>query len=423
MNIGFDAKRTFHNNTGLGNYSRSLVTALSEYYPEHQYFLFNPVASSLFPFVAPNMYEVQPSSFFHKIFTGIWRSNWVRKDLKKNKIDLYHGLSHEIPIGIQHTGIKSVVTIHDLIHERYPEQYSFIDAAIYRKKFRNACKYADKVIAISEQTKKDIMEFYKIPGHKISVCYQSCSPAFMESVRMEEKKKVKEVYNLPDEYFLYVGSIIERKNLLNICKAVHLLRKDFDVPLVIIGEGGKYKQMVKEYVKQNDLESRVIFLSDKHIHKSVRYNYKLGELEELENEILEYNEKGDIPEELGQQRLKLLVQLEKYEKFEADFPAIYQSAIALIYPSFFEGFGIPVLEALWSRLPVIISHVAGLPEAGGKGADYVNPDSVEEIAVGMKKIYTDKQFATDMIEKGWQHAQKFTPKKHAEAVMNVYRSI
>src|SRR6185503_6123802 len=117
-----------------------------------------------------------------------WRSSWVKKDLKKLKIDIYHGLSHEIPIGIHKTGIKSVVTIHDLIHERFPEQYSFVDVRIYRKKFRNACIHADKVIAISEQTKKDIIEFYKIPGNKITVCYQSCNPAFGEMVSGIEKR-------------------------------------------------------------------------------------------------------------------------------------------------------------------------------------------------------------------------------------------
>ena len=94
-----------------------------------------------------------------------------------------------------------------------------------------------------------------------------------------------------------------------------------------------------------------------------------------------------------------------------DFPAIYQSAIAMIYPSFFEGFGIPVLEALWSRLPVITSNVSCLPEVGGDAAFYVDPNSAEEIAAGMKKIFSDKEFGDAMSEKGWQHAHNFSQQK------------
>ena len=95
----------------------------------------------------------------------------------------------------------------------------------------------------------------------------------------------------------------------------------------------------------------------------------------------------------------------------------------MIYPSFFEGFGIPVLEALWSRVPVITSDVSCLPEAGGDGAYYVNPNSADEIAIGMKRIFTEKELAATMKEKGWQHAQNFTQKKCAESVMNIYKTI
>jgi glycosyltransferase involved in cell wall biosynthesis len=382
MNIGFDAKRAYHNGTGLGHYSRTLISSLSEFWPDHSYYLFNPKPSSLFTLQANNIHEVLPKHFPSTLFRSAWRSSWVKKDLKKYHIDLYHGLSHEIPVGIDKTGIKSVVTIHDLIHERYPEQYNPIDVKIYSKKFRYACAHADKVIAISEQTKKDIIHYYKTQPEKITVCYQSCNPAFGKEVPGEEKKRVRTMYGLPDQFFLYVGSIIERKNLLNVCKAMFLLRKETDIPLVAIGGGGKYKQQVKDYVIQNGLENKIIFLSENSSAKSSR-------------------------------------------SFQSamDFPAIYQSAIAMIYPSFFEGFGIPVLEALWSQLPVITSNVSCLPEAGGAGAYYVNPNSAEEIAEGMRRIYTDKELVRIMRENGFQHAQNFTPQKSAASVMNVYNKI
>ena len=382
MNIGFDAKRAYHNGTGLGHYSRTLLGLLSEYYPEHHYYLFNPKPSGKFELKGNNFHEISPGGVLNKLFSSAWRSSWVTKDLQKLKIDLYHGLSHEIPVGIRQTGVKSVVTIHDLIHERYPEQYNAIDVKIYSKKFRYACEHADKVIAISEQTKKDIIEFYKTPEEKITICYQSCHPAFGKKVSEEEKRKVKETYNLPDEFFLYVGSVIERKNLLNICKAVFLLRNDLDVPVVVTGNGGKYKKLVKDYIIQQGLEKKIIFLS--------------------ENDETRTNP--------GFQTAEV-------------FAAIYQSAVAMVYPSFYEGFGAPVMEALWSRLPVITSNVSCLPEVGGPGAYYVNPNYAEEIAQGMKKIYSDKAFAYVMKEKGMQHALTFTPEKYAVSIMDVYKNL
>ena len=382
MNIGFDAKRAYHNGTGLGHYSRTLIRSLSEYFPGNEYYLFNPKPSAVFQLKRDNTHEVRPSGLLYKTLSSVWRSKWVTNDLEKLNIDIYHGLSNEIPLDIDTTDVRSVVTIHDVIFERFPEQYSRIDVEIYKRKFKYACDHADKVIAISKQTKKDIMEFYKTPEEKITVCYQSCNPAFGNAVTEKSKQQVKEKYSLPGQYFLYVGSIIERKNLLGICKAIYLLRNELKIPLVVIGDGTKYKQQVKDFIKQNGLEKQVIFLSENPLAK-VSSSFLKAE----------------------------------------DFPAIYQSAIAMIYPSFFEGFGIPVLEALWSRLPVITSSVSCLPEAGGDGAYYVDPNSSEEIAEGMKTIFADGSFTEALKEKGWRHAQNFTQQKCAADVMKVYESL
>ena len=382
MNIGFDAKRAYHNGTGLGHYSRTLIRSLAQYYPHHEYYLFNPKASDIFQVNGENVHEILPTGLLSRTLSAVWRSKWVTNDLEELNIEIYHGLSNEIPLDIHKTVVKSVVTIHDIIFERYPEQYSKIDVEIYKRKFRYACEHAHKVIAISKQTKSDIMEFYKTPAEKIEVCYQSCHPAFGQTVEDKMKQHVREKYSLPDEYFLYVGSIIERKNLLGICKAIYLLRNDLRKPLVVIGDGTKYKQKVKDFIKQHGIETQVIFLSENPLAR-VASSFLRAE----------------------------------------DFPAIYQMAIAMIYPSFFEGFGIPVLESLWSRLPVITSNVSSLPEAGGDGAYYVDPNSAEEIAEGMKKIYSDHSFAESLKQKGWQHAQDFTQQRCAAEVMSVYQSL
>ncbi len=379
MNIGFDAKRAYHNTTGLGYYSRTIIGLLSQYFPEHQYYLFNPKHSDRFKLQSANLHEVLPSGFIDNLFSSAWRSSWVKKDLLKNQIDLYHGLSHEIPIGIQNTGIRSVVTIHDLIHERYPEQYNTIDVKIYHRKFLHACQHADRVIAISAQTKKDIVEFYEIDPDKIDICYQSCDPAFSQTVSEEEKNRICKKYRLPKKFFLYVGSIIERKNLLNICNAMFLLRNDLDIPLVVIGDGGKYKQKVKDYILQHGLTDRIIFLSE-----------------------------------------DLAIKSDPELRTANAFAAIYQSAIAMIYPSYFEGFGAPVLEALWSRLPVITSNRSCLPEVGGDGAYYVDPDQALEIATAMRNIYADENLRKGLIQKGWDHAQLSAPSIYVKNMMNIY---
>lgn len=382
MNLGFDAKRAFHNNTGLGHYSRTLLQLLTDYYPEHQYYLFNPKKSSRYNLQGSNLHEIVPTHFPGVLLRAAWRSSWVKKDMQRVHLDVYHGLSHEIPVGMKKTGIKSVVTIHDLIPERYPGQYNPVDVKMYRKKFRYACRQADKIIAISDQTRRDIMEFYKIPGEKIEICYQSCSPVFSVMVGEEEKKKMAEKYDLPPQFFLSVGSIVERKNLLNVCKAFFLLRNDLDIPLVVIGDGNKYKQRVKDFIRQHGLEKKIIFLMEQKKAK---------------------NDPGFLS--------------------TPELAVIYQMAIAMIYPSFFEGFGAPVLEALWSRLPVITSNVSCLPEIGGPGASYVDPNSAVEIAEAMKKIYGDKQLVATMKEKGIEHTRKFTPAAYATSVMEVYKSL
>ncbi len=381
MKIGYDAKRAFHNSTGLGHYSRSLLQALDTYYPQHDYYLFNPRPGQ-FSLTGQHLHEVQPTGWFNRSFSSAWRSSGVTRDLQKYGVQLYHGLSHEIPVGINKTGIPSVVTMHDLIHERYPEQYSAIDRRIYSRKFRYACQHATRIIAISQQTRNDLVEFYHTPAEKISVCYQSCNPAFGQVVSAAEKERVRALYDLPASFFLSVGSIIERKNLLNCCKAVFLLRDRLDIPLVVIGEGGKYKEQVKDYIRQNKLQQKIIFLSEtKAARETVAF------------------------------------------KNAADFPAIYQCATAMLYPSFFEGFGIPVLEALWSRLPVITSNVSCLPEAGGDAAFYVNPAIAEEIADAMYKIATEPELRLSMAVKGMAHAEHFTPQRCAAAVMNLYKEI
>ncbi len=387
MRIGFDAKRAFHNGTGLGHYSRTLIKSLADIYPDHQYYLFNPKQSTSFALPwdgieRENIHEIRPGNLLSKTFSAAWRSAWVKKDLRKLSLDLYHGLSHELPRGIHKSGIRTVVTIHDLIFERYPHQYNPIDVKIYRNKFRYAAEKADRVIAISEQTKRDLVEFYKIPARKIRVCYQSCDPRFFQPQDVVAKASVKQLYQLPDGFFLYVGSVIEREDLGRIVEALASIQSHTDLPLVVIGSGGKYEKEVRHKVEKLGLKSRVLFLSETAAAKNSP----------------------------------------AYQNAQ-DFPAIYQLATAMIYPSLFEGFGIPVLEALASELPVITSNLSSLPEAAGPGSLLIDPLSVEDIAAAMKTVLSDPNKVQSMKAAGKKFAAAFTPEATARKVMDLYESI
>ena len=183
MNIGFEAKRVFHNTTGLGNYSRDLVRILHRYYPQNRYFLYNPKPSKkiLFESLGAQVLEKRPLGLFYTFFSNLWRRFGIIGDLKRDHIGVFHGLSGELPVGLNKAGIKSVVTIHDVLFLRYPEFYSFIDRNIYYRKFKHAAEAADCVIAISEQTKRDIVQYLGIAENKISVVYQGCHQAFKEN--------------------------------------------------------------------------------------------------------------------------------------------------------------------------------------------------------------------------------------------------
>src|SRR5438477_2130563 len=124
MNIGFDAKMALHNGTGLGHFSRTLIRSLSDNYPGNEYFLFNPKPAPLFQLEAKNLHEVLPNSFTDKLFPSRWRDSRIKQDLLNCNVDLYHGLDHELPDDIDNTPVKSVVTIHDLIYERYSDHFS-----------------------------------------------------------------------------------------------------------------------------------------------------------------------------------------------------------------------------------------------------------------------------------------------------------
>ena len=237
MKIGFDAKRAFCNRTGLGNYSRTLIKGLASQFSEDSLSLYTPfVVSDLtqwFNYLKEKNTSIEmltPTGWLFNQFPALWRA-FKLSSLLGNQ-DIFHGLSHELPRGIEKSGVKSIVTIHDLIYLRYPDFFSKIDQTIYNYKFRHSCEVADLIVAISEQTKKDIIEFFDVDEKRIRVVYQSCNPIYYDDKKVEYKM------DLPEKFLLFVGSFNERKNILTSIDAFSKNVSKFpELKFILVGSG------------------------------------------------------------------------------------------------------------------------------------------------------------------------------------------
>jgi glycosyltransferase involved in cell wall biosynthesis len=366
MRIGFDAKRAFLNASGLGNYSRNTINALNQYSKNNQFVLYTPkIEDKLFENY--KQFEVySPESALAKIFKPLWRS-YSAKRLKKHQIDIFHGLSNELPYGIHSTKVPAVVTIHDLIFMRFPEFYKTLDREIYRSKVKYACSSAHKIIAISEQTKEDIIRFLNVDANKIEVVYQSVSPVFFEHNNSEN---LRTKYNLSKQFILSVGTLEPRKNQLTILKALH--SEKTDTQIVFIGKSTSYIKRLHDFINVNNLSRQVKFLNN-------------------------------IPEN--------------------DLAGLYKMARLSVYISHFEGFGLPVIESMASGCPVITSNVSCLPETAGDAAILCAPGNFTELGKQIKLTIEDEKIRSELIQKGNERARLFHPEYFSEKMISLYTGL
>lgn len=347
MRIGFDAKKAIRNRTGIGNYSRRCIQAVKDKGAE-----------------AISFYNGTP------VWGELWRNFLQWLSVRRTHIDVYHGLSNELPFGIGWSGVKSVVTIHDLIFLRIPSTYGWLQRQILKCKTRYACSRADKIVAVSEMTKRDIIHFYGTDPSRIDVIYQSIDDVYRHPCSDEQLRSTTERYQLPKQFVLCVGTIQARKNQHTLVKALPELPTD--VHLVLVGKEEAYAELVRQTAEQMGVTDRV------HIYNKVP---------------------------------------------TADLPAFYQLATVFACLSRFEGFGIPLAEALASGTPVIGATGSCLEEAGGPDSIYLDPDDSEGLARHISALLNDPQQVSRMSSRGQEYALRFTDEHLGHSLVTLYRSL
>ncbi len=378
MIIGFDAKRIVRNGTGLGSYSRTLVNNLIVQCPEDtELRLYAPDKGidALRNQIKSGVTWCYPSPFspllslLSPLMKPYWRSHGIVNDLKRDGVEVFHGLSGELPIGLRKAGIKGVVTIHDLIFLRHPEWYNPVDVMFYKWKFHKTLKEATKIIAISECTKRDIIHYGDIDPERIEIIYQSFSPQFKQNsspqnnTASEENSSLFTLNSSLKRYILSVGTVEERKNLGLAVKALDYLPDN--VHLVAVGRQTDYAKSLPKHPRLHLM--------------------------------------GQLPIE--------------------ELTALYDGAEAFVYPSRYEGFGIPIIEAISRGLPVVACTGSCLEEAGGPDSIYVDPDDAQAMANAIKSVLKGAPDREQRIERSKEYIKRFEGNDVAAQVMQLYQNL
>ncbi|OGK20333.1 hypothetical protein A3C23_02895 [Candidatus Roizmanbacteria bacterium RIFCSPHIGHO2_02_FULL_37_13b] len=304
---------------------------------------------------------VETQFFKYRVVKGpLWSQIFLPIDLYLNrKINVFFSPAHYTP---RFCPIPLVVSIHDLAYEYYPDEFLKKDLYKLKNWTKHAVSQAKRIIAVSNNTKKDIVKFYKIPKEKIDVVYNGYTNRITLDTLHASRSNLNTKYQiLNTKYLLYVGTIQPRKNLLTLIEAFHLLLHDKpDFKLVIAGKKGWMYDEIYQKVEKLKLTDKIMFT-------------------------------GYIN--------------------ESELSFLYQNAAIYVLPSLYEGFGIPILEAMSHGCPVICSNVSSLPEIGANACLYVNPNDKIELKLKIVKLIEDRELRADLIEKGKQRIKKFSWEK------------
>lgn len=367
MKIAIDISQIVHG-TGVSFYTRNLIKALAKVDNKNEYLLFGGSLrlKNILQDFAAEIKKIN-KNFSSKIFTLpptaveplFNRFRFLPIESLIGPIDVFHSSDWTQPP----TNAAKVTTIHDFGFFKYPDVAHPKIAAVMKRRLELVKKESDLIIAVSEATKKDVVDLLGIPGKKIKVIYEA-TPENFKKASKKEITQTKRKYKIKGDYFLSVATLEPRKNLKRIIEAFRLTSQISRLTLVIVGKFG-----------WGDVEQSSII----HHKSSIIFT-------------------GYVPNQ--------------------DLPALYSGASCLVYPSLYEGFGLPILEAFACQCPVVTSNISSMPEVSGKAAILVNPLKVKDIARGIKEAMENRE---NLINAGSKRVKHFSWEKTAKETLKVYR--
>lgn len=355
--FGFNQKTGLPNRVGSGEFCYQLLSGLYDIDKKNDYKLFLPVNPS------GDMPKERGNWQYLVFKSKLWTMLGLSKKFIKEKADIFLSPTHYLPL---HVSCPSVITILDVSYLYYPQLFKKKD--LYQLKFWGgfSIKCAKKIITISNSSKNDIIKMYHVKPEKIVVVYPGIRE-LSKGLRFQTMEDLKKKFAVSSPYILFVGTLQPRKNIVKLIEAFAAL-KNKEVNLVIIGRKGWQFEEILNAPKENGVGERVKFLDS-------------------------------VTDE--------------------DLPSFYKNALCFCLPSLYEGFGLPVLEAMQYGCPVATSNVSSLPEAGGDAAIYFNPESVEDITKALGRLLEDNNLREELIKKGKIQVKKFSWEKTARETLKV----
>ncbi|MDD3486813.1 MAG: glycosyltransferase family 1 protein [Candidatus Moranbacteria bacterium] len=374
MKIAIDIRLIGKKRTGDEVVFFNLVKNLAKIDHANEYFLFTDRDLQKDPDLAAEIAKLELGRNFRVVFINtpnrFWWNLWaLPRYLQKNPVDVFH-TQYIAPFWLPRK-IKLVLTIHDISFNFFPQFIKSSDLFFLKNLIPRSIRRADKIITVSESEKQNIIDYYKIPEKKVKFTYNGVDfERFNRKISEEEKENVRKKYSLPQKFLLYIGTMQPRKNLPVAIEAT----KDIAIKLVIPGNRNahNFDKKIDEVIGINNLQEKIIF-------------------------------PGWIEEE--------------------DKPAIIQMAKCFVFPSLYEGFGIPGIEAMASGTPVVASNIPVFREIFQDAALLSNPQNSEEFSQNIKKVLGNIELRNKMIEKGGETAQNFTWQKNAEKTKKIYEEL
>ncbi len=356
---------------GIGTYTEELIGNILKTDTENQYIAFvTPETAGVFPFYSPNLIK---KAVPYKHYT-YGEQIFYPRILQKAKLDLIHYTNFNTPIWLK--GVRSVVTIHDLTLWFYPgrKNKSLLTRWVYRYVIQKSCRNAERIIAVSEGTKKDIVKYLGIDPERIDVIYEGVAPRIRYQADPKHIEDIKNKYGITSPFFMYVGQWRAHKNLVRLIRAFAILhrRYNLDYQLVLIGQKDKLSPEIPATIKQLGLQDVVVTTG--YVADSV-------------------------------------------------LPNFYSAAEAFVFPSLYEGFGLPPLEAMAQGTPVISSNASVMPEILGEAALYFNPTDVEDIAAKLYQFASSYKLRQELKEKAGIQFKKYSFAKMARETIAVYQKV